>query len=370
MLQAAESEDTIRIMAGGQMIMGVIDADAKIEGVRRQVLARTFSHRIREAIEDYRRDRSPERLMRSGAYALVATIMLALALAPAVWSARRLDALMEQRLHRRIQTLGIQSFEIVRAEHFWAALRGALNAGRALAVLTIVLAYLHYVLALFPWTRSFANSLLATVLDPLATIGQALVTDIPDLAFLAILIVVVRYGLKLMRFFFDAVGGGSVTLAGFQPEWARPTYRIARVVVIAFALVVAYPYIPGSQSAAFKGISIFLGVVFSLGSSSIIANSIAGYALIYRRAFKIGDRVKIDDMIGDVMEMRGQVTHLMASQVVNYSSLARKQGLILHTTGRDRLRNAMAAGGGGGHAAHGRRAHARSAERSASLHPA
>ena len=347
MLQVVESEDMTKIMAGDQMIVGVLDADAKIEGVKRQELARAFAHRVREAIEDYRRDRSPEALLQSALYVLAATIVLALVLALVIWVARRIDGLMERRLHRHIQALGIQSFEIVRAERLWSALRGVLNAGRGLAILAIVLAYLHYVLALFPWTRLFADRLLAYVINPLATMGQAIVTDIPDLAFLAVLIVIVRYGLKAMRFFFEAVAGGSVTLAGFQPEWARPTYRIMRVAVIAFALVVAYPYIPGSQSAAFKGVSLFLGVVFSLGSSSVIANSMAGYTLIYRRAFKLGDRVKIGDMIGDVVEMRVQVTHLRSlkneeiivpnslilnSQVVNYSSLARKQGLILHTT--------------------------------------
>jgi small-conductance mechanosensitive channel len=347
MLQTLESEGATKIMAGDQPIVSVLDADAKIEDVRRQELARAIAHRISEAIEDYRRNRSPEMLLQYGLYSVAATVVLALSLILVTWLARRLDTLMERRLHRHIHALGIQSFEIVRAERLWAALRGVLHAGRGLAIFVIFLAYLHYVLALLPWTRYFAGHLLAYVIDPLATMGQAIVTDIPDLIFLAILIVIVRYGLKLMRFFFDSVASGSVTLAGFQPEWARPTYKIARVAVIAFALVVAYPYIPGSQSAAFKGISIFLGVVFSLGSSSIIANTIAGYALIYRRAFKLGDRVKINDMIGDVMEMRVQVTHLrslkneeviipnsliLSSQVVNYSSLARKQGLILHTT--------------------------------------
>jgi small-conductance mechanosensitive channel len=114
-----------------------------------------------------------------------------------------------------------------------------------------------------------------------------------------------------------------------------------------FTAIVAYPYIPGSGSEAFKGISIFLGVIFSIGSSSFVSNTIAGYALTYRRVFKIGDRVKIEDVVGDVVQTRLQVTHLRSlkneevivpnslivnSQVVNYSSLARKQGLILHTT--------------------------------------
>ncbi len=346
-LQVVESEETSQIVAGDTIIMRVMDSDAHIEEVRRQVLAKAIAQRIREAIEDYRHTRSPNVLLKDGLYALAATFVLALTLVLVTWAARWLDALMERRWHRHIHSLGIQSYQIVRAEHLWAALRGTLRAGRWLAFLTVVLAYLHFVLALFPWTRELAERLLVIVLGPLASITRGIVADIPDLAFLAILFIVVRYGLKLTRFFFDGVAREAVTISGFQPQWAWPTYKILRIAIIAFALVVAYPYIPGSESAAFKGVSLFLGVVFSLGSSSVIANTIAGYALIYRRAFQLGDRVKINDMIGDVVEMRLQVTHLRSlkneevivpnslilnSQVINYSSLARKQGLILHTT--------------------------------------
>jgi small-conductance mechanosensitive channel len=117
--------------------------------------------------------------------------------------------------------------------------------------------------------------------------------------------------------------------------------------MVAFVVVIAYPYIPGSDSAAFKGITIFLGVMFSLGSSSIIANVVAGYTMVYRRAFRVGDRIKVEDIVGDVIEMRVLETHIRSlkneeivvpnnvilnSHVVNYTSLAQEKGLILHTT--------------------------------------
>jgi small-conductance mechanosensitive channel len=165
--------------------------------------------------------------------------------------------------------------------------------------------------------------------------------------FLAILFSITRYLLKLVHLFFAAVGRGEVALSGFDPEWAESTYKLVRVVAVVFTLVVAYPYIPGSDSEAFKGISIFIGIIFSLGSSSAIANLIAGYLMTYRRAFRVGDRVKIGETMGDVIETRLQVTHLktikneeviipnstiLNNEVVNYSSLARRDGLILHAT--------------------------------------
>jgi small-conductance mechanosensitive channel len=180
----------------------------------------------------------------------------------------------------------------------------------------------------------------------LRVIGSGIVAHIPSLVFLTVLFFFVRLALKLIRLFFEAVGRGTVVLANFDAEWAQPTYKIVRIAVVAFGLIVAYPYIPGSESEAFKGISLFIGIVFSLGSSSAVSNIIAGYMMTYRRAFKVGDRVKIDDSVGDVVEMRLQVTHLrslkneeivipnsqiLGGEVLNYSSLARTHGLILHS---------------------------------------
>src|SRR5262249_42635236 len=143
---------------------------------------------------------------------------------------------------------------------------------------------------------------------------------------------------RVIRLYFTGIEHGTITLAGFDREWALPTFKILRWVIIVFALVVAYPYIPGSNSEAFKAVSIFLGVILSLGSSSVVANMIAGYAMIYLRAFKVGDRIIVRDLTGDVTHIRFLVTHLrtvkneeivvpnseiLNSHVINYSTLAR-----------------------------------------------
>jgi small-conductance mechanosensitive channel len=183
-------------------------------------------------------------------------------------------------------------------------------------------------------------------LAPLQVLGRGLVANIPRLVFLAVLFFVIRFLLRLVRLFFEAVERGTVKLSGFDADWSAPTYKIVRVAIVAFGLIVAYPYIPGSESEAFKGVSLFIGIVFSLGSSSAISNIIAGYMMTYRRAFKVGDRVKIGDAIGDVVQMRLQVTHLksfkneeiiipnsqiLSGDVTNYSSFAKAQGVLLHT---------------------------------------
>ena len=206
--------------------------------------------------------------------------------------------------------------------------------------------YLAFGLGAFPATGYLANHLFSIAVAPLKTMAQSAIDQVPNLVFLAVLAVVVRMGLRVLRVVFDAVERGAIRFSAFEPEWAQPTYKIVRFAIVAFAVVVAYPYMPGAQSAAFKGVSLFVGVLFSLGSSSAVANLIAGYMLIYRRAFKLGDRVQIGDVMGDVTESRIQVTRLrtvkneevvipnsqiLAAQVTNYSALAHTQGLILHT---------------------------------------
>jgi len=255
--------------------------------------------------------------------------------------------MLERHYLERIHSVGIQSFQILRAERIRDALRTVFRTVAVLVILVVGFLYLQYVLGLFPWTRGFSNRMVDVVLGPLETMGKGLVASIPDLVFLAILFVIVRYALKVALLFFNAVGRGEVTIEGFEADWADATYRLVRLAVIAFGLVVAYPYIPGSSSDAFKGVSLFMGLVFSLGASSAVSNMIAGYLMTYRRAFRVGDRVKISGIVGDVTETRLQVTHLkttkneeviipnssiLSNEVVNYSSLARKEGLILHTT--------------------------------------
>ncbi len=332
---------------GDRPIMSVIDADAELEGIHRQDLARVYANRIGAAIEAFRRDRSPRSLLVGAGASLAATAVLvgAVLLLLRLW--RRLGVMLERRYTARLRSLEIQSIQVIHAERVRAVVRAAFRTVRALILLALAYLYLSFVLSRFPWTRPAAARLLGYVVTPFAIMGGSLLAFLPNLIFLIILVVVTRWVLALLSLVAAGVERGTVQLQGFEREWALPTYRIVRLAVIGFAAVVAYPYIPGSESAAFKGISLFFGVVFSLGASSVVGNMLAGYSLIYRRTFKVGDRVKIGDAVGDVTRMRLQVTHvrtiknedvvvpnsvILASQVVNYSSYAATDGLVLHTT--------------------------------------
>lgn len=346
-LAIVETEYSTDIMAGDVKLVSIHDADAAIERIPRQVLAKAYLARIQASIEKYRRDRTPESLARGAGYSLLVTIVFIAVLFGIRKIYRRMYAILESRYKSRVHALHIQSLEFVRAERLWTAVTGTLQTIRLIFILIIFYVCFHLVLGFFPWTRLLAANLLDYVMKPVLMIAKGILKQIPNLLFIAVLIFLTRYFLKLMKLFFAGIESRTLTISGFDPDWAKPTYKIIRLLVVVFAVIVAYPYIPGSESPAFKGISLFIGVVFSLGSSSAISNIIAGYMMTYRKAFKVGDRVKIDEYIGDVTEMRVQVTHLrtvkneevivpnstiLTGHVVNYSSFAREHGLILHTT--------------------------------------
>jgi len=346
-LRTAEAEHGTDILAGDVPLMSVLDEDARIEGVSRQILARSDLAAIARAVTAYRDERSASRLIRDGLLTLAATAIAAIAAFLLVRLRRRLTDLVEHRYQRRVDQIEAGSFQLIRARSIWRAAHAIVTTVTLLLAIVGFYSYLHFVLNLYPWTRGFADRLFTLLLGPVGGVAMKILLSIPDLIIIAIVVLAAGYLLRLTRLFFEAIGSGRIKLANFEAEWADPTLKIVRLLVVAFAAVVAYPYIPGSQSAAFKGITIFFGVLFSLGSSSFIANLIAGYTMTYRRAFHVGDRIAIGNTIGDVTQVRLMVTHLrslkneeliipnstlLASEVTNFSSLTREKGLILHTT--------------------------------------
>jgi len=346
-VQVVKTADRAELVAGPHKLFILVEADASLEDVALPVLADVYRARIERAVQDYRRERTSQALWRSSMFALGATVALIAVLFGLRFGFGRLQRLLSRRLKARVRDLEIQSFRFLQAERLWSGLQAVLQLVHWLLLLVAVFVFLEFVLSLFPWTRGFGKSLGTIVLEPLVVMGRGVVAALPGVVFLVILFAIVRYLLKVIGLFFDAVARGTVKMAGFEAEWALPTYRLIRLLVVALAVVVGYPYIPGSSSDAFKGISLFLGVVFSLGSTSIMANILAGYTMTYRRAFRVGDRVKIGTHVGDVVDVRLLVTRLrtlkqeevvipnsfiLNSDVVNYSNAARERGVILHTT--------------------------------------
>lgn len=206
---------------------------------------------------------------------------------------------------------------------------------------------LPVIFSIFPFTRGWADSLFRLIWNPLRGILVAVWKYLPNLFSILVILFIMRFVMRFIRYIFKEIEDGTLKISGFHADWAMPTLTIARFLVYAFTFVLIFPHLPGSDSAIFKGVSVFLGVLFSLGSPSIIANTVAGLVITYMRPFKTGDRIKIGDITGDVIEKNLLVTRLktikneeitlpntsvLTGSTTNYSSFARTGGLIVNTT--------------------------------------
>ncbi len=345
-IKIVEGEMASDIVSGDFVLMSVTDSDGKAEKMTRQELAERNAGLIKNAIASYRKERSSKRLIPNAFLALFITLLLVFLIKGSNrFCAKKLPAL-DAWARARIPNLRIQHIDLIPADHVVELLVAGARAAHVGLIILALYIFFPLVFSLFPWTQGLAAPLFGYVLSPLKAVSAAVVGYVPNLFFIAVILFVVRYFLKIIRAIFLQIQQGGISLPGFYEEWAQPTYEITRFLVGAFTAVVVFPYLPGSSSPAFKGVSVFLGILLSLGSSSAISNIIAGVILTYMRPFKLGDRVKISDTVGDVVEKTLLVTRVstiknvevtipnamvLSSHIVNYSSSSKGSGLILHT---------------------------------------
>jgi small-conductance mechanosensitive channel len=341
-----ETEGSSELRAGTHLLMVVTAQDASNLGVSRAELAAQFAQDLETAIRAERVRYTPAALLRSSMIALAATV----ALVVAVWGIARFTRGLRSliaRLRARQLSLRVQQAEFVSAEKLGRAGEAVVRLTRIALVLLAIDLYLTFVLGLFPWTRAVSLALLSYLTAPVETVLAAFVAYLPNLLFLVVITGFVYAAVRLVSFVFRQIEHGRIVVTGFPVEWAAPTDKIARVLLIAFGVVVAFPYLPASDSAAFAGVSVFMGVLFSLSSSSAIANMIAGIVLTYTRAFRLGDRVKLGETYGDIIETALLATRIrtiknahvtipnsivLGSSITNYSRMSATSGLVLHTS--------------------------------------
>ncbi|HET7104203.1 MAG TPA: mechanosensitive ion channel domain-containing protein [Terracidiphilus sp.] len=345
-IAVADSASSSNIMAGGLILMSVTDQDARAAGATRQALARDHAKKIIATLDALRHESSLKSILLGLLYAVLATIALIVLLRLLGMLFRAVYRALDSWRGTVIPSLRIQKFELIPADRIADFLIGLVRLARLAVWLIVFYIYASLVLGFFPWTRGYASVLLGYVLSPLKIVGSAALAYLPNIFFIAIIVLVSFYVIKFVRIIFAEIGKGTIALPQFYPEWAAPTYKIVRLLILALAAIAVFPYLPGSKSPAFQGISIFLGLLLSLGSTSAVANVVAGVILTYMRAFTVGDIVKIADTMGCVIEKTLLVTRIrtiknveitianamvMNSHIVNFSSSASEHRLILHT---------------------------------------
>ncbi len=342
-----ETEFGTWVLVDGERVSIVTEADAELDQMELSVVSVLHGNAIKQAIEAYRLNRTEQARVSGAIEAAAWTLGFVVFVVVIFWLHRRIRRRTLRFVKRYLKDVETATAKSVQAEAIAALVRYGLNFVLLVIFFLGFYYYLSFVLLAFAETRYFAQLLLTYLTEPVLLIFQGILSYIPNMIMLGLIAWVTMYIIKGMRVFFDAVEAGSFDMGDFEKHWVNPTFNIARVVVILIALVFAVPYIPGSDSAAFQGLTILVGAMLSLGANSVVSNMLAGLFVIYRRSTSIGDRIQIGDHIGDVVQIKLMETHLksiknelisipnaqlMNSDVVNFSKKTDGSGLLLHTT--------------------------------------
>ncbi|MDR6843590.1 mechanosensitive ion channel family protein [Flavobacterium granuli] len=330
------------------VVMSVTDLDGKTMGSSNFALAQKNLAIIQKAVLFQKENNAVENwLKRIGLVLLLITLIIAI-----VFAINKLFSwfrtFLVNRQERYFSGIKIRgSYILIPEKHLEFVLRIA----RMIRIVVLIFTFyisLPAIFSVFPETEDYATTLLKWIFTPAKTALMGFLNFLPNLISILVIIVLFQYLLKAIKFFVDEIEKGQIKIEGFYSDWAKPTFNIIKVLIYAFMLVIIFPYLPGSNSPIFQGVSVFVGVLFSLGSSNAIANMIAGLVITYMRPFKIGDFIKIGDVSGTVIEKTALVTRVrtpkqeditipnatvLSSSSINYSANtdSDSKGLLIHT---------------------------------------
>lgn len=340
--------DYSRIVYSGQRVANVTYTDAYWYGKPVPQAAKDYAELLRVECSSYRSTFNVKEIAKQVLLALIILVISAFIIRYVNRLFKYIGKRIESLKGNRITGLKIGTYELLDENRFTTLLIFISNVFRILFLLLIFYLTLPVVLRIFPWTEGVADVLFGFILNPLKSMVAAVVEFIPNLFTIAIIVIVMRYLAKGVSYLANEIKTEKLKISGFYPDWAVPTSRIVNFILYAFMLILIWPYLPGSGSPVFQGVSVFLGLLISLGSSSAISNIMAGLVLTYMRPYKIGDRVTVGDVSGDVVEKNLLVTRLrtiknefitvpnskiLSDSSTNFStSASESNGLIVHTT--------------------------------------
>lgn len=340
-------ENSIDIVYEDIIITTVSNEDARLKGTEMGLLAIQYRKVILSEINKYNGAVSFQELSKEIALTVLVLVILIIVLYLNNRLFRWLRYKARTKIPEKFTGLKIKNYMLFDAKQLSKVLVSILSILKWVFILLAIYFTLPIVFALFPWTKDYTEILLGYFLDPFKNIFLGIWTYLPNLITIVVILFVFKYLMKGIHYIKTEVENGSLIIPGFYLDWANPTYQIIRILVYAFMLIVIFPYLPGSDSPVFRGVSVFLGFLFTFGSASSLSNIISGLILTYMRLFKIGDQVKIGEVLGDVVEKSLLVTRIktikneivsipnstiMNSHTINYSSEADTSGLIIHTT--------------------------------------
>lgn len=342
-----KSENTFDIIYGEIIIMSISENDAIWYGKGMPELAQSFKETIKNSIVEAKNENSWLKLI-----ARIGLVLLVIGIAWAmIWligkGYSKLLLFINSKKDKWLKNLSYKDYTFLTAEQELQVVLFLVKIFRWFVYAVLLYITLPIIFSIFPFSRDWADALFHLIWSPFKGVLIAIWEYLPNLFSILVIYFVMKYVIRFVRYIFHEIEAEKLKLSGFHADWAMPTYSIVKFLLYAFMFVLIFPYLPGSDSNIFKGVSVFIGVLFSLGSSSAIANMVAGLVITYMRPFKIGDRIKIGDVTGDVVEKTLLVTRIrtiknevitipnssvLNGNTTNYSSEAIEKGLIIHTT--------------------------------------
>lgn len=342
-----ESSDIVTdVMYKGKVLISFTDMDGLWENCTRDQLAADKRLVIMEKLHQMKESHGLLQLGKRIVYFILVLVGQYLLFRVTNWLFRKLKLRIVRLRNTRLKPFSIQDYELLDTLKQVKLLVFLASLVRYVIMFLQLLLTVPLLFSIFPQTKDLAYQLFSYIWNPVKSIFIGVVDYIPNLFTIFIIYMAVKYLVRLFRYLADEVQSERLKLRGFYPDWAIPTYHIIRFLLYAFMLAMIYPYLPGSNSGVFQGISVFVGLIVSLGSSTVIGNIIAGLVITYMRPFKIGDRIKLNDTTGNVVEKTPLVTRIrtpknevvtipnsfvMSSHTVNFSQSAREYGLIIHS---------------------------------------
>ncbi|MBE0392294.1 mechanosensitive ion channel family protein [Flavobacterium sp. PL002] len=346
-LKVIEAETTEDLMYKESIVISISENDILWNNTTKKDLAAKYKKIISDAVTTYKQETDIATLAQEIGLALLVLVIMGVLIFYLRKFFNWIAIKIQNEENKRIKGIKIRNFTLFDAKQQVNALLNVNTVLKWIFILLMVYIALPILFGIFPWTKDFAGTLFGYILNPLKKIAIGFWNYLPNLITILVIIFVFRYVLKAIKFLKNEIHTGNLEIPGFYADWANPTYQIIRVIVFAFMVIVIFPYLPGSDSPVFQGVSVFLGFLFTFGSAGSLSNIIAGLILTYMRLFKIGDRVKIGEVVGDVIEKSLLVTRIrtikneiisipnstvMGSHTINYSSDAPEKGLIIHST--------------------------------------
>jgi small-conductance mechanosensitive channel len=287
------------------------------------------------------------KILKNIGYTLVVLLVLILIIRAITWLFKKIFRYAEKNKTRLFKSIKLNEYEFLTAEKEYSVALYLLKIIKIGLIILLFIIALPVIFSIFPATEGITRRIIELVWGPVRNILMSVINYIPELITIVVIYIIFKYLIRFVKFLSGEVERQALVLPGFHSDWAKPTFNIVRVLLYGFMFVVIFPYLPGSDSPVFRGVSVFLGVLISLGSTSLISNTIAGLVITYMRPYKIGDRIKIDDVVGDVIEKTLMVTRIRTTKneevtipnakiltgyTVNYTSPTLGEGLIIHTT--------------------------------------